>query len=96
VNAPAARYLSLGAGKQCSTCRLPAIRGKIRSLDAGGLADTGWGPSTVYTRLQRLEDIAVTAGIPIMGVHGGHIRRDALDPQDRLASMPLVAAREVA
>jgi hypothetical protein len=36
-----------------------------------------------------LTGISRRAGIPIVRVHSGHIRNDALDPNHRFASMPL-------
>lgn len=87
--APAARYLSLGAGIQSSTCLLLAVQGKIASFDAAVFADTGWEPAAVYTHLDRLERLAAPAGIPVVRVRTGNIRADALDPAHRFASMPL-------
>ncbi|MEW1632730.1 hypothetical protein AB0469_01490 [Streptomyces sp. NPDC093801] len=53
-------------------------------------ADTGWEPKAVYDHLNRLEEeIARPAGIPVLRVSAGNIRRDALDPDHRFASMPL-------
>jgi hypothetical protein len=89
VIAPAARYLSLGAGIQSSTCLLLAVQGKIASFDAAVFADTGWEPAAVYTHLDRLERLAAAAGIPVVSVSTGDIRADALDPAQRFASMPL-------
>jgi hypothetical protein len=43
----------------------------------------------VYRHLHRLARIADAAGIPVVRVSRGHIRRDALDPAHRFASMPL-------
>jgi hypothetical protein len=43
----------------------------------------------VYRHLNRLTRIAEAAGIPVVRVSRGHIRRDALDPAHRFASMPL-------
>lgn len=89
MSVPAARYLSLGAGVQSSTCLLLAVQGKIPSFDAAVFADTGWEPAAVYTHLDRLEELAATAGIPVVRVSTGDIRADALDPAHRFASMPL-------
>ena len=89
MSAPIARYLSLGAGIQSSTCLLLAVQGKIASFDAAVFADTGWEPAAVYTHLDRLERLAAEAGIPIVRVSTGNIRADALDPAHRFASMPL-------
>jgi 3'-phosphoadenosine 5'-phosphosulfate sulfotransferase (PAPS reductase)/FAD synthetase len=83
------RYLSLGAGVQSSATLLLAARGDIAPFDVAIFADTGWEPAAVYTHLDRLEEIAAEAGIPIVRVSAGNIRRDALDPAHRFASMPL-------
>ena len=86
---PSARYLSLGGGIQSSACLLLAIQGKIAPFDAAVFADTGWEPAAVYSHLDRLERLAVPAGIPVVRVSTGNIRADALDPKHRFASMPL-------
>ncbi|GAA3292663.1 hypothetical protein GCM10020218_068000 [Dactylosporangium vinaceum] len=83
------RYLSLGAGVQSSAVLLLAARGEIPPFTAAVFADTGWEPSAVYKQLDRLERIAVPAGIPVVRVSAGNIRADALDPAHRFASMPL-------
>jgi hypothetical protein len=66
---------------------LLAATGRIRGFDAAIFADIGWEPSTVYEHLRRLETIAAPVGIPIVRVSAGNIRRDALDPSHRFASM---------
>ncbi|RNH99690.1 hypothetical protein EEZ25_22170 [Micromonospora aurantiaca] len=83
------RYLSLGAGVQSSTVLLLAARGEIPTFTAAIFADTGWEPAPVYAHLRRLQQIAATAAIPVVRVTAGDIRRDALDPGHRFASMPL-------
>ncbi|MFV2102134.1 hypothetical protein [Micromonospora sp. LOL_024] len=89
MSAPTHRYLSLGAGVQSSTLLLLAARGQIPTFDAAIFADTGWEPAPVYAHLRRLEQLAAEAGIPVVRVAAGDIRRDALDPTHRFASMPL-------
>jgi hypothetical protein len=89
IGAATARYLSLGAGVQSSTCLLLAVHGRIPTFDAAIFADTGREPGAVYEHLDRLEAIAAPAGIPIVRVTAGSIRRDALEPHHRFASMPL-------
>lgn len=84
------RVLSLGAGRQSSTLLLLAAQGRIARYDVAIFADTGWEPDAVYRHLDRLErDVAGPAGIPVLRVSVGNIRRDALDPDHRFASMPL-------
>ncbi|GAA4595755.1 3'-phosphoadenosine 5'-phosphosulfate sulfotransferase (PAPS reductase)/FAD synthetase [Actinoplanes octamycinicus] len=89
MTAPAARYLSLGAGIQSSALLLLAVHGRIAPFDAAVFADTGWEPAAVYAHLRRLQALAEPAGIPIIRVSTGNIRDDALDPAHRFASMPL-------
>ncbi|MET7951044.1 hypothetical protein [Micromonospora sp. NPDC005324] len=89
MNAPTHRYLSLGAGVQSSTVLLLAARGEIPAFDAAIFANTGWEPTGVYAHLRRLEQLAAGSGIPVVRVAAGDIRRDALDPAHRFASMPL-------
>jgi len=87
---PTLRLLSLGAGVQSTTLLLLAAEGRIGPLDGAIFADTGWEPAAVYRHLDRLEaEVAKPAGIPIYRVSVGNIRRDALDPEHRFASMPL-------
>ena len=86
---PTKRYLSLGAGVQSSATLLLAVRGRIPTFDAAIFADTGWEPANVYRQLARLTRIAGQAGIPVVRVSNGHIRKDALDSAHRFASMPL-------
>src|SRR5262249_9783905 len=62
--------------------------GHIRGFDSAIFADTGWEPLAVYRHLNRLARIAGAAGIPVVRVSRGHIRRDAINPAHRVASMP--------
>ncbi|XVV10881.1 hypothetical protein ACQP2X_39485 [Actinoplanes sp. CA-131856] len=84
-----ASYLSLGARVQSSALLLLAVQGRVPAFDAAIFSDTGWEPAAVYSHLRRLEDLAASAGIPIVRVSAGNIRDDALDPAHRFASMPL-------
>lgn len=86
----AIRTLSLGAGVQSTALALLAADGVIDTFDCAIFADTGWEPRAVYEHLDRLEEEVLTpAGIPLYRVSSGNIRRDALDPAHRFASMPL-------
>ncbi|GIJ12715.1 hypothetical protein ACFFMR_31005 [Micromonospora andamanensis] len=89
MSASTHRYLSLGAGVQSSTLLLLAARGQAPNFDAAIFADTGWEPAPVYAHLRRLEQLAAEAGIPVVRVAAGDIRRDALDPTHRFAATPL-------
>ncbi|MFJ5546678.1 hypothetical protein [Streptomyces sp. NPDC093225] len=67
-----------------------SAEGALPKVDYAIFADTGWEPKAVYEHLDRLErEIARPAGIPILRVSSGKIRKDALDPNHRFASMPL-------
>ncbi|MFI1890210.1 hypothetical protein [Streptomyces jumonjinensis] len=64
--------------------------GVLPTVDYAIFADTGWEPKAVYDHLDRLErEVAAPAGIPVLRVSSGNIRKDALDPDHRFASMPL-------
>ena len=87
---PKFRVLSLGAGVQSTTLLLLSAQGVLPKLDGAIFSDTGWEPKAVYEHLDRIErEVAEPAGIPIHRVSSGNIRRDALDPAHRFASMPL-------
>jgi hypothetical protein len=81
--------LELQPGTRRRTGVLLAVRGRIPTFDAAIFADTGWEPANVYRQLARLTRIAGQAGIPVVRVSNGHIRKDALDSAHRFASMPL-------
>ncbi|MEU6230929.1 hypothetical protein [Streptomyces sp. NPDC047042] len=67
-----------------------SAQGILPKVDYAIFADTGWEPRAVYFHLDRLErEIAGPAGIPVLRVSSGNIRKDALDPDHRFASMPL-------
>lgn len=89
-DSPTLRVLSLGAGVQSTALAILSARGDLPHLNAAAFADTGWEPAAVYAHLQRLErEVLQPAGIPLYRVAAGNIRRDALDPDHRFASMPL-------
>jgi hypothetical protein len=78
------------AGVQSTALLILAARGDLGPLDGAIFADTGWEPAAVYRHLDRLQgEVADPAGIPIWRVTAGDLRRDALDPDHRFASMPL-------
>ncbi|MFE7046298.1 hypothetical protein ACFU9X_45100, partial [Streptomyces atratus] len=90
MSQPRHRILSLGAGIQSSTLLALSAEGVLPRVDYAIFADTGWEPAAVYRHLNRLEkEIAEPAGIPVLRVSSGNIRKDALDPEHRFASMPL-------
>ncbi|CBG70417.1 conserved hypothetical protein [Streptomyces scabiei 87.22] len=87
---PAFRAISLGAGIQSSAMLALSAQGILPKVDYAIFADTGWEPRAVYSHLDRLErEIARPADIPVLRVSSGNIRKDALDPDHRFASMPL-------
>ncbi|HEX6970245.1 MAG TPA: hypothetical protein VF174_15730 [Micromonosporaceae bacterium] len=82
------RLLSLGAGVQSTTLALMACEGALDKLDGAIFADTGWEPRRVYDHLDRLERVLGAAGVPLYRVSKGNLRRDAIDPEHRYASVP--------
>jgi hypothetical protein len=87
---PPLRVLSLGAGVQSTTVLLMSAAGELPRLDAAIFADTGWEPRAVYEHLARVQAAAEAAGIAVYRVSKGELRRDALDPAHRFASLPLL------
>ncbi|WP_051450383.1 hypothetical protein [Actinospica robiniae] len=84
------RALSLGAGVQSSALLIMSANGELPKLDYAAFADPGWERPETYAALDRLEDeVARPAGIPVVRLSAGDIRRDALDPTSRFATMPL-------
>src|SRR2546421_11208082 len=82
------RLLSLGAGVQSTTLALMACDGTLPKVDGAVFADTGWEPKRVYEHLFKLRDVLHAAGIPLHLVGNGNLRKDALDPEHRYASVP--------
>jgi hypothetical protein len=80
--------LSLGAGVQSTTLALLAVEGVLPKPDSAIFADTGWEPAAVYAHLDRLTAVLEPAGIPVYRVSKGNLRRDAIDPEHRYASVP--------
>ncbi|HEV2638522.1 MAG TPA: hypothetical protein VGX23_25475 [Actinocrinis sp.] len=65
-----------------TTLRISRTRGQI--------ADPGWERPETYAALDRLErEVAAPAGIPIVRLSAGDIRRDCLDPNSRFSTLPL-------
>jgi hypothetical protein len=88
--APLLQALSLGAGVQSSCLLLLSAHGVLPKLDYAAFADPGWERPETYAALDRLErEVAAPAGIPIVRLSAGDIRRDALDPSSRFSTMPL-------
>ena len=87
--------LSLGAGVQSSVVLLMSCRGELPKVDLAIFADTQWEPPEVYTHLKWLEVEAAKAGVPVVRVTAGNIRKDAMEKQvhngerGRFAAMPL-------
>ncbi|EHR48917.1 hypothetical protein SacmaDRAFT_0617 [Saccharomonospora marina XMU15] len=80
--------LSLGAGVQSTTLALLACEGVLPRPDAAIFADTGWEPRAVYAHLEQLEGVLAGAGVPLYRVSKGDLRRNAIDPAHRYASIP--------
>lgn len=87
---PEINALSLGAGVQSSALLLMSAHGLLPRIDYAAFADTGWERPETYAALDRLErEVAKPAGIEIVRLSAGDIRRDALDPHSRFSTMPL-------
>lgn len=82
------RVLSLGAGVQSTTLLLMSCEGKLPMLDAAIFADTGWEPGQVYEHLDRISAVAADAGVPVLRVSKGNLRKDLVTPGSRFASIP--------
>ncbi|MEU8310807.1 hypothetical protein AB0C84_45600 [Actinomadura sp. NPDC048955] len=82
--------LNLGAGVQSSTLLAGAADGLFPRPDVAIFADTGWERRATYRHLDRLNRlVAREAGIPLVHVSVGNIRRDAVRLHGHYASMPL-------
>lgn len=85
---PDLTLLSLGAGVQSTTLALMVADGTLPRVDGAIFADTGWEPRGVYRHLDRLAVVLAEAKIPLYRVSKGNLRRDAIDPSHRYASIP--------
>lgn len=88
MTSPTLTLLSLGAGVQSTTLALMAAEGVLPPLDGAIFSDTQWEPRRVYEHLDRLEKVLTGAGVPLYRVSAGNLRRDAIDPEHRYASIP--------
>jgi len=79
---------SCGAGVQSTAILLLAIDGQLPKPDVAIFADTGWEPAAVYEQVDRLDALATAAGITFHRVSNGNLRKDAVDPEHRYASIP--------
>lgn len=82
------RLLSLGAGVQSTVLALMTADGTLPMIDGAIFADTGWEPARVYEHLFKLRDVLTAAGVPLYIVANGDLRRDAISPEYRYASIP--------
>jgi hypothetical protein len=73
--------LSLGAGVQSTAIVLLAIEEKLPLPDFAIFADTGWEPQAVYDHLLLLEKKMIEAGIPLIRVNNGNLRKNTLVPE---------------
>jgi len=88
------RILSLGAGVQSTTLLRMIIHGELPPVQHAIFSDTGWEPQAVYQHLETLKAECDNAGIPLHIVSNGNIRQDALNPEQRFASMPIHIRRQ--
>jgi hypothetical protein len=79
---------STGAGVQSTAIALLIEDGTLPKPDAAIFADTGWEPAAVYEQVDRLAELYARLEIPFYRVSKGHLRRDAVDPEHRYASIP--------
>lgn len=86
--------LSLGAGVQSTTIALLAIDGTLPKPDVAIFADTGWEPAAVYAQVDRIAGELEGAGVDFHRVSNGNLRRDAVDPDHRYASIPYFIQNE--
>jgi hypothetical protein len=94
VSGPDLVALSLGAGVQSTTLLLLAVDGHLPKPDVAIFADTGWEPAAVYAQVDRAAAEAKRAGIEFHRVSNGNLRRDAVDPDHRYASIPYFVQNE--
>lgn len=87
-NAPDLVAASCGVGVQSTAIILLAIDGVLPKPDVAIFADTGWEPEAVYRQADRLAAACESAGIEFLRVSNGNLRRDAVDPEHRYASIP--------
>lgn len=85
---PTVRTFSCGAGVQSTTIALLIRDGRLPLVDHVIFADTGWEPARVYAQVDRLAALFADLGVPFHRVARGNLRRDAVDPAHRFASVP--------
>lgn len=73
---------------QSTAIALLVIDDVLPKPDVAIFADTGWEPAQVYAQVDRLAAVYAEAGITFHRVSNGHLRRDAIDPDYRYASIP--------
>ena len=79
---------STGAGVQSTAIALLIADGSLPTPDAAIFADTGWEPKAVYEQVDRLAALYESIGVAFYCVSNGNLRRDAIDPEHRYASIP--------
>ncbi len=79
---------STGAGVQSTAIALLIEDGTLPKPDAAIFADTGWEPAAVYQQVDRLAELYERLDIAFYRVSNGNLRRDAVDPEQRYASIP--------
>lgn len=75
------RTISLGAGVQSTLVDLWSLNGTLPPIDAAIFADTGWEPAEVYEHVEKLKVEHERAGVPLVVVSKGDIRKDHLEPE---------------
>lgn len=86
---PTIRVFSCGMGVQSTAIALLIRDGHLPRPDLAIFSDTRWEPKAVYAHAKRVEtELLTPAGVPLIRTSSGDIRRDALDPAHRFASIP--------
>lgn len=79
---------STGAGVQSTAIALLIRDGALPKPDVAIFADTGWEPAAVYRQVDRLARVYESLGVTFYRVSAGNVRRDAIEPEHRYASIP--------
>lgn len=83
------KVLSFGCGVQTVTVAAMTALGDFEKPDYAVFADTQWESKATYKYLDFFMGWAAAHGLWIVRASRGNIRKDALDPNHRFASMPL-------
>jgi plasmid stability protein len=91
---PIHKSLSFGGGVQTGALLAMILEGDYERPDVVIFADPGWESKETYDFIQFCRDKCAEAKLPFITASAGNIRKDALTPGKRFASMPLHLATE--